>query len=383
MTTEETKTAPAEILEKGGSGDTTKIIPDEKKEKKEGLEEEGTTDTAETPLVAGDKDKEGKEKEATKEKDPPPPPPPKVYKQDFEKDVVYLYQFGRTSVLPSLSPFCLKVETWLRLNDIKYENMDHKSKHKSSKGQLPFVELNGEEIADSAVILAKLSQHFGVDPDAQLTKEEKNLSHALSSMIENHIFWIFTYWRSKNPDGLIKGAKLNLQNVLNSKFPKMVLNVVFKLTYIRSAGRKVKAQGLGVHSGEEILEFGKQDLSVLEESLGGKQFFFGDKPSNLDIIAFANLSQIAYIDKSVDYELRDWMAENCPGLMALLTRVKERCYPDWDEMTKTLGMNTHIPVPPPEEKKDDEKEKESKDTEKEPIKEEIKEKEGVKEEEKK
>lgn len=44
-----------------------------------------------------------------------------VHKADFEKDIVYLYQFTRTPRLPSISPYCLKVETWLRLNGIKYE----------------------------------------------------------------------------------------------------------------------------------------------------------------------------------------------------------------------------------------------------------------------
>lgn len=44
-----------------------------------------------------------------------------VHKTNFEKDVIYLYQFSRTPLLPSLSPYCLKVETWLRLAGLKYE----------------------------------------------------------------------------------------------------------------------------------------------------------------------------------------------------------------------------------------------------------------------
>lgn len=44
-----------------------------------------------------------------------------VHKADYEKDVVYLYQFSRFPTLPSASPFCLKVETWLRMAGIKYE----------------------------------------------------------------------------------------------------------------------------------------------------------------------------------------------------------------------------------------------------------------------
>lgn len=42
-------------------------------------------------------------------------------KPNFDKDVVYLYQFSRTPTIASVSPFCLKVETWLRLAGLKYE----------------------------------------------------------------------------------------------------------------------------------------------------------------------------------------------------------------------------------------------------------------------
>lgn len=48
-------------------------------------------------------------------------PKPEVHKVDYEPDVVYLYQFSRCPTLPSASPFCLKVETFLRLAEIKYE----------------------------------------------------------------------------------------------------------------------------------------------------------------------------------------------------------------------------------------------------------------------
>lgn len=44
--------------------------------------------------------------------------------------------------------------------------MDHKAKFRSKKGQLPFVELNGEEIADSTFIIKDLSEKFNKDLDS-------------------------------------------------------------------------------------------------------------------------------------------------------------------------------------------------------------------------
>jgi len=48
----------------------------------------------------------------------------------------------------------------------------------------------------------------------------------------------------------------------------------------------VKAHGMGLHSAEEVLEFGKQDLQVLEDSIGNKDYFFGDKPSTVSSTIF-------------------------------------------------------------------------------------------------
>lgn len=86
---------------------------EEAKEIKE--EKEQGNDSNKTPV----EEKESKTEAAAET--PAPPPKPTVHKQNWEKDIVYLYQFSRTPVIPSLSPFCLKVETWLRLAGIKYE----------------------------------------------------------------------------------------------------------------------------------------------------------------------------------------------------------------------------------------------------------------------
>lgn len=75
-------------------------------------------DTNKTPVKA---EEETKAADPVVEQPTQQPPKPLVHKANFEKDIVYLYQFSRTPVLPSISPYCLKVETWLRLTGLKYE----------------------------------------------------------------------------------------------------------------------------------------------------------------------------------------------------------------------------------------------------------------------
>lgn len=300
---------------------------------------------------------------ATKEKEPAPPKVV-VHKTNYEKDVVYLYQFARTPLLPSLSPYCLKVETWLRLAGVKYENVDHKMKYRSKKGQLPFIELNGEEIADSAIIIKELSQRFNHDLDAGLSVDQKNIAHATISMIENHLTWVLMWWRSKYPDHVLKGYKVNLQHALGTRLPNAILNFCFKFAFGRKwlqGAKKVKAQGIGVHSPEEIIAFGQSDLKVLSDMLADKPFFFGDEPTTLDVVVFAHLGQIYFIDKEVSFALRDYMTESCPNLVGLVNRVKDRCFPDWDDICTTLDLNSHLPKPAPEEKDNKEAAKDEKE----------------------
>lgn len=307
-------------------------------------------DAAATSAAATEQAPAKKEKEAK----------PLVHKANFEKDVVYLYQFTRTPLLPSMSPYCLKVETWLRLAGLKYENVDHKLKLRSKKGQLPFVEVNGEEVADSAIIIKELAQRYEKDLDAALTQEQRNIAHAMISMLENHLIWVLLSWRSKNPDLMIKGYKVNLQHALGSRLPNAVLNFLFKFQFGRKGAKKVKAQGLGVHKPEEIEEFGKQDLKVLSELLADKPFFFGDEPTTLDCVAFSVLAQVHYISDEVKYSLKEFMQENCPNLVGHVSRIKERCFPDWDDICTKLDLNAHLPKPEPETKEN----KEGADTEK-------------------
>ena len=79
-------------------------------------------------------------------------------------------------------------------------------------------------------------------------------------------------------------------------------------------------------------------------------------------MTFANVSQLVFLDKEVECPLRSFIEESHTNLVGHANRIKERFFPDWEEMSQTLELNTHLPKPPPkEEPAKEEKEEDKKD----------------------
>ena len=134
----------------------------------------------------------------------------------------------------------------------------------------------------------------------------------------------FVSWQTRDVTNTIKGYKLNLQEMLNSKVPNNVLSFVIKHTYFRKSIRKLKAAGFDGYTEDEIEAMGKKDLDVLSDLLGEKQFFFGDEPRMLDLRAFVYLSLVLGVDKEVECPLRDYMEEKTKNLVGMYNRLKVR-----------------------------------------------------------
>ncbi|UYV66180.1 fax [Cordylochernes scorpioides] len=221
------------------------------------------------------------------------------------------------------------------------QNVDHKMKYKSKKGQLPFVELNGAEINDSEMIIKELGKHYNVDLDKDLDQNQRNISHAFISMLNNHTSWVCRWWRYSHPGEFIKGGQVDLKKTLNSKLPKGILNFLFKMGF-KSNLKQAVGHGLGRNTEEEIISYGKSDLKVLSDYLADKPYYFGDEPHLLDCVAFAHISQFVYIPFG---GIKEYMESDCGNLLTHLERMKNRYWPDWEEACTNLDLNSHLPKP--------------------------------------
>jgi glutathione S-transferase len=103
---------------------------------------------------------------------------------------IKLFQFPRMFGIPNLSPFCCKLETWLRIARVPYEVVDTPDPRNGPKGKLPFIEDGGVRIADSSLIIDHFVKSRGVDPDARLDASQRATALLVQRTLEEHYAFV-------------------------------------------------------------------------------------------------------------------------------------------------------------------------------------------------
>jgi glutathione S-transferase len=240
--------------------------------------------------------------------------------------MIILYQFFRAWGLPNLSPFCMKVETYLRMAKIPYENKFVNNPQKSPKGKLPCIRMDGVLYPDSELIIDELKTHFGNELDKELTVEQKALAELIEIAFCERLYWVIMYlrWREDKGWNYLKESIFGKLPIVARLFiPNMIRkNMLKELHY----------QGMGRHSTREILYLGIKTLESLSQLLGKNDYFLGDKPSSIDATAFAFLANII------------WSPLNDPFKQhaVQITNIIRYCNRMWDEyysdMVKPEGL---------------------------------------------
>uniref|UniRef100_A0A914C3A8 Glutathione S-transferase n=1 Tax=Acrobeloides nanus TaxID=290746 RepID=A0A914C3A8_9BILA len=238
--------------------------------------------------------------------------PVELHKRNWKENVVYLYQFKRTPVIPNLSPFCLKVETFLRAYNIKYEAMPTWT-IRSKEGKLPFIELNGKQIADSQFIFFYLMKNFKIDEG--LSAEQAAIARSVDRMIEGSTHHALTYFRNVE----------NAHNVLNPNIsglplPSFVINLFLLKRFKTTVLNRLKSEGTARHPRDAIIEILRRDIQALDGILGDKKFFMGIVPTTPDFTAFGHLATAYYLP--FQQPITSLVDEEFPRIQNFLERMR-------------------------------------------------------------
>jgi glutathione S-transferase len=233
--------------------------------------------------------------------------------------MIELYQFRPKFGVPNLSPFCLKLETWLKISGLAYKVNFLDDPRKGPLGKLPYIKDGALTLADSSIIIEYLQAEYNVDLDKHLSNEQKAITHSCKIMIEEHLYWALIYHRWLG-DGwpplkerVFGGMPLGLRQLA----PVLVQ---------RKIRADLNSQGLGRHSEEQINHFARQDLESLSTLLSDKPYFFGEQVSSIDAVLYATLCQI--FKSSLQTPLLD-IAQNFVNLKDYQERMGRHYFPEY------------------------------------------------------
>lgn len=231
--------------------------------------------------------------------------------------MITLYQFGTAWDLPNASPFCFKVENYLRMAKLPYQ-VKVADPRKTPKGKLPMIDDQGTKVCDSVHIVAHLEQTKGAPLDAGLSSEDLARAHVIRRTLEEGLYWCLVYSRwiedagfALARDVLLKPA---LPPILRSFLPGVIRGQIKK---------SLHAQGTGRHGRDEIYAIGKADLDALATLLGGRPFFLGDTARSIDASAHAFLGIILWAPP--DNPLKAHLKTHA-NLVGYCERMKARYY---------------------------------------------------------
>lgn len=232
--------------------------------------------------------------------------------------MIKLYQFHPLLNLPNLSPFCLKLETWLRMAGLPYESVYTFNPGQGPLGKLPAIEVDGKKVPDSSRCIAFLKGQHGIDLDTGLSAEQQALGLAFKAMFEDRLYWAVVYSRWIDPDYWPATQRLYF-----GKMPPGLRQLV-PLIAQRQVRRDLHGQGLGRHEREQIYAFARADLAAVATFLGDKPYFLGEAPSEIDATAYGFLAQLVLLDMASPLKAA---ATAHPNLVAYCERMRARYYP--------------------------------------------------------
>lgn len=201
---------------------------------------------------------------------------------------ITLYQFKRMFGLPNPSPFCMKLETYLRMAGLEHSVVTPKGLGKSPTGKAPYVDIDGTVMSDSGLIINHLERTHGHPVDGKLTLAQRAESLAMQRMMEEHLYWVAVYMRWVDPDTRAAWRPY-LQELLG--LPGFVTPFVARAA-AKGIMKGLRSQGIGRHPPEIIWQLGIADIQALAHWLGTRAWGFGDTPTTFDACLAAFVGNI-------------------------------------------------------------------------------------------
>lgn len=231
---------------------------------------------------------------------------------------VYGYLPGWT--VPCISPYVTKAINYMKMAGIPYEfvNQNLAALDKETPyGKLPFIDDNGEKIADSTAIIKYLKKRYGDKFDDDASPRDRATMHAINRMIDEHLYWtavIQPRWRET------ANWEKYLRIIAGSDDVPIALRA-FADDFRHRILVEFMQGGWGRMDAATIYARAREDVDALDAFIDPNGFTMGAAPRSIDAAVSSILRHI--IDTPFEFDTKDYAASK-PNLTGYLKRMKER-----------------------------------------------------------
>jgi glutathione S-transferase len=208
-----------------------------------------------------------------------------------------LYSYPELFGVADNNGYGLKVFAFLKLAGVPFKHEHIFDASKAPRGQLPYIDDDGEIVGDSDTIIAHVTAKYRLTMDDGLTTAQRDMSHLIDRMLDD-LYWVMSYsrWKDDRFWPLFRAALLR-------EHPSVTDEGLIKAREFNF--QRYHFQGIGRYAPEAAYARGLADLKVLADLIPADGYVHGPKPTSIDAGIYGFIANIYFYE--IDTPLRQFV----------------------------------------------------------------------------
>jgi len=230
--------------------------------------------------------------------------------------MITLYSYPGLFGVADNNGYGLKVFAFLRLAGMPFTHRHIFDASAAPRGQLPYIDDDGEQIGDSDTIVAHLVARHRLAIDDGLTATQRDANHLVSRLLDD-LYWVMSYSRWKD-----ERYYPAFSEALRREHPELSQEGLLKAREFNA--QRYRYQGIGRYAPDAAYARGIADLQVLANMIPASGFLHGPKPTSVDAAIYGFTANIHFYD--IDTPLKRFvdshsnLVRHCTAIHATIDR---------------------------------------------------------------
>jgi glutathione S-transferase len=208
-----------------------------------------------------------------------------------------LYSYPTLFGVADNNAYGLKVFAFLKLAGVPFRHEHIFDASAAPRGQLPYIDDDGDKIGDSETIIAHVTRKYGLTIDAALTAAERDTDPLITRMLDD-LYWVMSYSRWKD-----ERHWPAFRDALMREHPQVTHEDLLKAKEFNA--KRYHFQGIGRYEPDLAMARGLSDLGVLAHLIPERGFLHGEKPTSIDAGIYGFIANIYFY--AIDTSLKEYV----------------------------------------------------------------------------